>query len=53
MELGAIVSYKGQRYEVVMYVVVGSVLTALELRNDYETIKLQGEKQCKNVKVAR
>ena len=53
MELGAIVSYKGQRWEVIMYMVVGKTLTALELRNERETIKLQGEKQCKGAKVVR
>ena len=46
-------SYKGQRFEVVMYVMVGDTLTALELRNERETIKLQGEKQCKKARVVR
>jgi hypothetical protein len=53
VELGAIVNYKGQRYEVVMYMVVGNALTALELRNEYETIKLRGERQCRNVRLVR
>ena len=53
MELGAIVSYKGRRYEVIMYMVVGNAVTALELRNEYETIKLRGERQCRNARLVR
>ena len=53
VELGAIVSYKGRRYEVIMYMVVGNAVTALELRNEYETIKLRGERQCRNARLVR
>jgi len=53
VELGAIVKYKGETYEVIQYATADGVLFMLTLKSERETIRLQGEKQCRNAKVVR
>jgi hypothetical protein len=53
MELGKKVNWKGKVYEVIGYIMGGTKLYGLTLKNDYETIRIIGERQCKKAKVVR
>ena len=51
MELGIKVNLRGKVYEVVGYIMDGKKLIGLTLKNEHETIKLEGEKQCRKARV--